>query len=523
MLWVRLEPPNGDGVARRAWLSQKQQELIAKLTPSGQPATAISDIEYGRDRLLELLADRAVLLVVDNVWLTEDVHAFNVVGRRGALVLTTRDVGLVRGVDATELEVAELTDEQARALAATWAGLTPDTLASEADEVLAQVGNLALGVATVAAIARDDRQRWAEVGVRLRAADLAALRLQFPGYPHPTLLAALRLGLDYLEPDARVRYSELAVFAGHGAIPRAVVETLWEPAGLSPVDVGDLLAILGDRALLTRSPDAGPVELHDLRYDVARIDIGVAITEAHQQLLDGYTGRCPHGWASGPDDGYFYQHLVGHLIDAGCGGERAALVSSLEWMRAHLRAGGVSGLLTDYRIGPDDPELDLVRATLRLSAHILAVEPDQLPAQLVARTIGRDEPVLSRLHTAALNWPGGDWLCPVWSTLTQAGEALQQTLTGHIGGVSGVAVSADGRTVISGGLDGSVRVWDPSGAAAPGVLGDVVSGMAVSADGRTVVSSGGYGDETLQVWGPPAAPRCPGCCAAILAGCWRWR
>jgi hypothetical protein len=44
-------------------------------------------------------------------------------------------------------------------------------LASEAGEVLEQVGDLALGVA---AIARDDRQRWEEVSARLRAADLAA-------------------------------------------------------------------------------------------------------------------------------------------------------------------------------------------------------------------------------------------------------------------------------------------------------------------------------------------------------------
>jgi hypothetical protein len=88
----------------------------------------------------------------------------------------------------------------------------------------------------------------------------------------------------------------------------------------------------------------------------------------------------------------------------------------------------VTGLLTDYTTVPDEPDLDLVQATLRLSAHVLAADPDQLPAQLAGRTIGRSEPALARLHAAALAWPGPAWLCPIWPTLAQPGDALQQTL-----------------------------------------------------------------------------------------------
>lgn len=63
------------------------------------------------------------------------------------------------------------------------------------------------------------------------------------------------------------------------------------------------------------------------------------------------------------------------------------------------------------------------------------------------------------------------------------------------------AVSADGRTAVSGGDDRTVRVWDLTGIAAPRVLTGhdrYVSAVAISADGRIAVSSG---DEcTVRVW-----------------------
>jgi len=64
-----------------------------------------------------------------------------------------------------------------------------------------------------------------------------------------------------------------------------------------------------------------------------------------------------------------------------------------------------------------------------------------------------------------------------------------------------VAVTADGTTALSGGGDGTVRVWDlATGQLRATLTGHIsVSSVAVTPDGTTAVSGGSY-DGTVRVW-----------------------
>src|SRR2546423_1352655 len=56
----------------------------------------------GRERLRELLKNRVALLILDDVWEREHAEAFDIIGPRCRLLLTTRDAGLVSALAAKE-------------------------------------------------------------------------------------------------------------------------------------------------------------------------------------------------------------------------------------------------------------------------------------------------------------------------------------------------------------------------------------------------------------------------------------
>ncbi|KAJ3978738.1 WD40 repeat-like protein [Lentinula detonsa] len=88
----------------------------------------------------------------------------------------------------------------------------------------------------------------------------------------------------------------------------------------------------------------------------------------------------------------------------------------------------------------------------------------------------------------------------IWNADT--GEAIGDPLQGHLYGVSSVAFSPDGKRIVSGSLDSSIRIWNADTGEAIGdpLQGHLygVSSVAFSPDGKRIVS--GSNDCSIRIW-----------------------
>lgn len=189
------------------------------------------------------------------------------------------------------------------------------------------------------------------------------------------------------------------------------------------------------------------------------------------------------------------------------------LLSTFDFLHAKLTAFGPQALIEDYDLFtlPGQPELGMrirpledmrmIQMALRLSAHVLARDHNQLPAQLAGRLMIREAPEIRALLEQAKGWKGAPWVRPLTATLTQAGGSLIRTLEGHSGPVAAVTVTPNGRWIVSGSHDYTLRVWDlETGTELHALEGHKsnIRSLAVTPDGRRAVSASF--DRTLKVW-----------------------
>jgi len=139
----------------------------------------------GRAKLAELLADRAVMLVLDDVWEPAHAEAFDVLGPRCRMIVTTRDAGLITALGGTEHQVHLLTEAESRHLLAQWAHQPGGELPDEALQILDECDGLPLALALCGALAREGTA-WADLAEALAEADLYYAEHDLASYPHRT-------------------------------------------------------------------------------------------------------------------------------------------------------------------------------------------------------------------------------------------------------------------------------------------------------------------------------------------------
>ena len=343
ILWVTL--------GQQPALTLRQLDLAKMLGDSSQ---IFQDVQQGKVYLGELLANKACLLIIDDVWKTKDAQAFNILGQRCKMLITTRDSKVLEEVGAVNHQVNVLTVPESLALLALWAKQHPETLPPEANQIVEECGKLPLALAMIGAMLKDKPDRWENVLYKLCNADLEKIKFNFPDYPYPNLLKAIQVSVEALEADLQKRYLDFAVFPEDTPIPEAVLQTFWESEGLDKFETQDVIDLFVERSLIRRD-EQNCLTLHDLQYDYVRKQAG-DLSILHNRLLAAYSKYCLHGWHTGINDGYFFHNLAYHLKESGRKDELYRLLTqSPDWMEAkYIACIGDAAYVSDLQLAIND-------------------------------------------------------------------------------------------------------------------------------------------------------------------------
>ncbi len=142
------------------WVGVGQQpdvvELQRRVAKELGDEALFNDLSSGKQKLRELLENRSALLILDDVWRSADADAFNVIGPRCKLLLTTRDAGLVTSLAGTNYQVQLPTKAESLAILAAAARVSIESLPSTASEVVAECGRLPLALSLCGAWLQKD-------------------------------------------------------------------------------------------------------------------------------------------------------------------------------------------------------------------------------------------------------------------------------------------------------------------------------------------------------------------------------
>ena len=336
IVWVRFGEQPGD-------LTGRLQDLVEIISGTRPDFTGL---DAATTRFREVLADRDILLVLDDVWNADHVRPFLSGGARCARLMTTRNAATLPA-GATLVDTTAMTPQEAQQLLLVGLDAAATVDAQSLARLLQLLGGWPLLVNLVNGVLRQrhvvQRQpvnaalahALAALGKRgVTAFDARRAEARDQAVEH-----TLEVSLDLLDATERARYFELGVFAG-GATPMAAVERLWGArAGLDPMDVEDQVSRLASLSLLQADFEQRSVQLHDVLRDylIRRSDVPAPVL--HQALVDAYATDAPGGWPTGPDDGYCFQHIGRHLAAAGRADELFRLLTAdPAWMLAQYDA-----------------------------------------------------------------------------------------------------------------------------------------------------------------------------------------
>jgi hypothetical protein len=308
--------------------------------------------------LRDILIDKSVLLVVDNVWETKDAKPFLVGGPKCHVLITTRLADVVEDSGSYTYELPDMTRQQSfELLERRLDRKIEEAERSDAELLITAVGSLPLAlVLTAVRVSRG--ASWSSLNAALGAENVRWQVLEnakrrrkrkeedkIEQEADPRLLGSLSLSLNWLrkdDPEAWEAFIWLGVLVQGVRINAQVVSLLWNVDKDLASDLLELLSndslLIADARITLMGESLQSYRLHDLFHDLARTllinpkeswvggelpGLGLTMPQAHARLIERYRQRCGDGkWHALPDDGYVFSHLAWHMLRAGQEGNR---------------------------------------------------------------------------------------------------------------------------------------------------------------------------------------------------------
>jgi WD40 repeat protein len=505
----RIQEVFKDGVL---WvtLGEKVDNLVGKVAElttmlSGEP-TNFTSKEAAVTRLRELLADRDILMVIDDVWEPAHLDPFLQGGPHCARLITTRNLDVLPQEcrDATVKVDSMQPDE---AVAVLGSGL-PDECGRETVALAERVGNWPLLLAVVNGHLRERieahqplSEAIADVNEVLDEGGLTALDPDSGEARNRAVALTVEISLRHLRDEGeRQRFAELSIFPEDVEIPLDVVGRLWSATGgFKSFKARDLCVRLNRRSLLqTLDLTTRKLRLHDVMrsYLQDKLAQDADPKQVHGKLVDAW------GDPNKLPDIYAWRWYAYHMAAAGRVGELREALLDPAWLQAKLAATDVTALTTDFDLLLGDEDLELVEGAIRLSANVIGRDRGQFASQMVGRLLTfQDAPVIAEFSKQLVEGTRARWLRPLQPTLRPPASGLVRTLEGHRGATNAVAVTSEGKLCVSASHDETLKVWDLRSGRELRTLaghGSRVLAVAVTPDGKLAVS--GCEDGTLKEW-----------------------
>ncbi len=372
-------------------------------TLSNSPNLGFVDIDGATEYLKKLSTTQNCLLVLDDVWDAQEVLAFNLSSEHSQLAMTTNDSGLLNILhyfmpNARGYVLNPLPEKFAQDLFNQWLNKKDITaaLTSQLPQITTVCGHLPMALKLSAYLAH--------INPKTLLDDLNSQDYELSEHYPRSLINVLHTSVNSLGEQADY-YFTLAVFPDYNHIPQGPVLMLWRYLyQLLDDQVYAFIDELARRGLIEIEGKSSKriLRLHSFQHDYLRAE--AELEKLHNHLLVAYRRLCgQHGWLSGPNDGYFFEYLAWHLVNANRKNELRSLLLDFDWIHKKLQINSLSKLLHDYDLLEEDKEIDILKRVLYEAAPVLLENKSQLSVQLLDRLWGEKNLQNNRDIQALLN------------------------------------------------------------------------------------------------------------------------